>query len=52
MVDNILATKQFEILFQPNHLTDIDNIVETFSSIITEAAECKVGKSQPSFQKK
>ena len=51
-VDNLLSSKEFETLLQPNHSTDIDNIIETFSSIITEAAETTIGKSQPSFQKK
>jgi hypothetical protein len=46
-VDNLLTTKQFETLLQPNLSLDIDNIVETFSSIITEAAEYTIGKSKP-----
>lgn len=51
-VDNLLTTKQFETLLQPNPSLDIDNIVETFSSIINEAAEFTIGKSKPFFQKK
>lgn len=51
-VDNLLTTKQFETLLQPNPSVDIDNIVETFTSIINEAAEYTIGRSKPFFQKK
>ncbi|VVC27163.1 Endonuclease/exonuclease/phosphatase, partial [Cinara cedri] len=51
-IENLLTTKQFDILLQTNLPTDIDNIVETFSNIITQAAESTIGKSQPSFIKK
>jgi hypothetical protein len=51
-VDSLLTTKQFETLLQPNPSLDINNIVESFSNIINEAAELTIGKSKPHFQKK
>jgi hypothetical protein len=49
-VDNLLATKQFETLLQPIPSFYIDNIVETFSSIITVTATCTIGRSQPFYK--
>lgn len=51
-LSNLLAADQFETLLQPNLSTNIDNMVEIFSSIITESTECTTGRSQPYFQKK
>jgi len=52
IVNNLLAAEQFETLLRLNLSINIDNMVETLSSIITESTECIIGKSQPYFQKK